>query len=185
MALIAEELVEEWLNREGFFTIRGIRVGRDEMDLLAVRPMPGGRLECRHVEVQVSIAPIGYIAKHEIKTARNRKKSEIRSEARAWVKKKFRASAKQRVRNELCAGRGSWSFHLVHGNVKDEAELVAIKNLNVRLHDIRDILKKMRDPHQRDYSGATGKDLVDLVTAFGSKLSLKNAKKKRRTLRGR
>ncbi len=26
MALLAEELVEEWLNRNGFFTIRGIKV---------------------------------------------------------------------------------------------------------------------------------------------------------------
>jgi len=25
MALLAEELVEEWLNRQGFFTIRGLR----------------------------------------------------------------------------------------------------------------------------------------------------------------
>ena len=27
MALLAEEVVEEWLNRQGYFTIRGIRLG--------------------------------------------------------------------------------------------------------------------------------------------------------------
>jgi len=31
-------LVEEWLNREGFFTIRGVKHGVDEMDLLAIKP---------------------------------------------------------------------------------------------------------------------------------------------------
>jgi hypothetical protein len=37
VALLAEDLVEEWLNRQGFFTIRGVKEGVDEMDLLATR----------------------------------------------------------------------------------------------------------------------------------------------------
>jgi hypothetical protein len=36
MALLAEELVEEWLNRTGYFTIRGLKLGVHEVDLLAV-----------------------------------------------------------------------------------------------------------------------------------------------------
>ena len=36
MALLAEEIVEEWLNRQGFFTIRGIKQGTQEIDLLSV-----------------------------------------------------------------------------------------------------------------------------------------------------
>lgn len=36
MALLAEEIVEEWLNRQGYFTIRGIKMGVQEIDLLAV-----------------------------------------------------------------------------------------------------------------------------------------------------
>ena len=36
MALLAESLVEEWLNRKGFFTIRGLKQDVDEIDLLAV-----------------------------------------------------------------------------------------------------------------------------------------------------
>lgn len=37
MALLAEEIVEEWLNRLGFFRIRGVKIGVHEIDLLAVR----------------------------------------------------------------------------------------------------------------------------------------------------
>ena len=51
MALLAESLVEEWLNRDGFFTIRGVKHGVGEMDLLAVRPQPDGRVIGWHVEV--------------------------------------------------------------------------------------------------------------------------------------
>jgi hypothetical protein len=45
MSLLAEEGVQEWLNRNGFFTIRGARAGRQEMDLLAIRwrPESGGK----------------------------------------------------------------------------------------------------------------------------------------------
>jgi len=47
MALLAESLVEEWLNRNRFFTIRGIKHGLAEIDLLAIRheaetPVVGG-----------------------------------------------------------------------------------------------------------------------------------------------
>jgi hypothetical protein len=49
MALLDEQLVEEWLNRQNFFTMRGIKSGNDEIDLLAIRPIPEG-LECWHVE---------------------------------------------------------------------------------------------------------------------------------------
>lgn len=50
MALIAEEVVEEWLNRKGFFSIRGIKLGVREMDILAVRHGEGG-IDRRHYEV--------------------------------------------------------------------------------------------------------------------------------------
>lgn len=64
MALLAEELVEEWLNRQGYFTIRGIKFGVHEIDLLAIRPQ-GGQLECKHVEVQASVRPVSYLTKVE------------------------------------------------------------------------------------------------------------------------
>jgi hypothetical protein len=33
---MTEELVEEWLNRKGYFTIRGVKLCVQEMDLLAM-----------------------------------------------------------------------------------------------------------------------------------------------------
>jgi hypothetical protein len=62
MALLAEELVEEWLNRRGYFTIRGVKLGVHEIDLLAIRPSASG-LECRHLEVQASVRPVSYITR--------------------------------------------------------------------------------------------------------------------------
>ena len=63
MALLAEEIVEEWLNRQGYFTIRGIKMGVQEIDLLAVKWQIDGKAECRHVEVQASMRPVSYISR--------------------------------------------------------------------------------------------------------------------------
>jgi len=56
MSILAEEIVEEWLNRQGFFTIRGIKIGVQEIDLLALR-INENNIECRHIEVTASITP--------------------------------------------------------------------------------------------------------------------------------
>ena len=61
MALVAEEVVEEWLNQQGFFTIRGIKLGVKEMDILAILHGEVG-VERRHYEVQASINPVSNIS---------------------------------------------------------------------------------------------------------------------------
>jgi len=63
MALLGEVVVEEWLNRQGYFTIRGVKIGVQEIDILAVKLDPKGQHECRHIEVQVSTNPIAYVSK--------------------------------------------------------------------------------------------------------------------------
>jgi hypothetical protein len=47
MSLLAEVVVEEWLNRRGYFTIRGVKLGNDEIDILAIRPFANGHIERR------------------------------------------------------------------------------------------------------------------------------------------
>ena len=62
MALLAEQIVEEWLNRRGYFTMRGIKHGVNEVDLLGIRSS-NGTIVGVHVEVQVSVNPNAYISK--------------------------------------------------------------------------------------------------------------------------
>src|ERR1700689_1167933 len=120
MALLAEELVEEWLNRQGYFTIRGITVGVHEIGLLAIRTTEPG-LDCRHLEVQASMRPISYITRLPLAvqkaTGRNgmsakaRSDDELREGVRGWVAKKFDHEEKDQVRKKLAPG--PWSRELV------------------------------------------------------------------------
>lgn len=111
MALLAESLVEEWLNRDGYFTIRGVKHGIGEMDLLAVRPQSDGAVIGLHVEVQISFRPIGYISKRTSDmidesgggrtSARQRTPEQVELCAREWVEAKFRARDKVQLRERL------------------------------------------------------------------------------------
>ena len=78
MSLLAESLVEEWLNGAGYFTIRGARFGVSATDLLAVRPGSSG-LEARHIDV-------------------------LHDSVDAWVKKKFHSPGKTGARNKPWRG---------------------------------------------------------------------------------
>jgi hypothetical protein len=119
MALLAEELVEEWLNRKGYFTIRGIRLGVHEIDLLAVRLKGTEPTECRHIEVQASMNPKSYISKVPVADQRkgHRPNSILRSDeqlsigVQEWVHKKYRTPKKVKLMQRLYDG--PWTSELV------------------------------------------------------------------------
>src|SRR5258708_30053948 len=139
MALLAESFVEEWLNRQGFFTIRGVKHGVREMDILAIRHEPSGRVIGWHVEVQVSFRPVGYICKltNEIVGESNRKKTSAKQRtdreidicAAEWVEQKFFAKKKRAAREQLWPGL-NWGFYFIHGVVREKNELEKIRSKN-------------------------------------------------------
>lgn len=171
MALLGESLVEEWLNREGFFTIRGVKHGVGEMDLLAVKPQSSGGVIGWHVEVQLSFRPIGFIAKlpkapnQGRQSARKRSSEEIDLCARGWVNDKFRAEDKTRLRDQLWPGI-TWGFHLVHAVVREKRELTVFANEGVILHPFHDILSSLST--RGSFSASAGGDLAEIVTYYKS-----------------
>jgi hypothetical protein len=153
MALLDEQLVEEWLNRQNFFTMRGINCGVDEIDLLAIRPIPAG-FECWHVEVQISYRPVGYIGGDT--NARKRTPDELRAGVAQWVEKKFTSPRKIQRRNEILPG-AQWRNFLVHAVLKDESELPVMQKLGVELIPYRKVLDDLcNDSKNKSSSVATG-----------------------------
>ena len=173
MALLGESLVEEWLNREGFFTIRGVKHGVGEMDLLAVQPQKNGGVIGWHVEVQISFRPIGFIGKlgkdsgSTPSSARKRTPGEVETYARRWVEAKFRAPDKKRLRDQLWPGV-TWAFHLVHAVVRDTHELEIFANEGVILHPFHEILSTLARRKTHSFSGSAGGDLAEIVSYYKS-----------------
>jgi hypothetical protein len=174
MALLAEEIVEEWLNRDGWFTIRGIKMGVDEIDILAIKPARDG-VQCRHVEVQASFNPVSYLTKvpkakrrpgQAAGSAKHRSDEELVDCVREWVRQKFDHPKKMKQRKQLFDG--PWTRELVVHNLKHPEELALIREAGITVHSLSEVIVSFR----RDdtvVSKAAGADFVELVTGFDLK----------------
>lgn len=168
MALLAEEIVEEWLNRQGYFTIRGIKMGVQEIDLLAVKWQTDGKTECRHIEVQASMRPVSYISrvpKEEQKGGRpansaKRSDEELVQGVAEWVEKKFHRFDKKALMAKLWNGK--WSSELVVNVVKSEQELKLIASHGVKIHSLSEIVSSLAKD-RFVIGSASGGDIVDLI----------------------
>jgi hypothetical protein len=173
MALLAETLVDEWLNRQGFFTVRGLKHGNDEIDLLGVRPREAS-LEAWHVEVQASFRPIGYISPvtDEIRTrfdatpksAKKRPPEIVKECAEAWVEAKFERDTKQKARDAAWSGL-TWKYVFVHAVVREPVELHVIRQRNVELVPLIKVLRELKHKAGAVRGGA-GTDLSEIMEYF-------------------
>jgi hypothetical protein len=174
VALLAESLVEEWLNREGYFTIRGARFGVREMDLLAVRKGSSG-LEARHIEVQVSTNPISYIAPltdEQVKSlgkaktsAWTRPRDIMELAVSAWIEKKFLTTGKAKARNRAWPGL-TWSLEFVHGSVRYPEELELIRAKGIRTHTFYSVLASLCNDEAMAQKGGAGTDIAEMLAYY-------------------
>lgn len=168
MALLAEEIVEEWLNRQGYFTIRGIKIGVHEIDMLAVRFKDGDKPECRHIEVQASMRPVSYISripKQLQRTGRaansaKRSREELEKGVQEWVETKFRRSDKIALMKKLYNTK--WSSELVLNNVKSQDEVNLIQSHGINILWLKDIISAL-STNTFVVTSAGGSDFVDLI----------------------
>jgi hypothetical protein len=158
MALLDEQLVEEWLNRKNFFTIRGLKTGVDEIDLLAVKHGATAN-ECWHVEVQVSFRPVGYVGGDT--NARKRTDEELRAGVEQWVDKKF-TSPRKIAKRDTVLPDAQWKYVFVHGVLRDEQELAHMQQLGVQLISYKQVLTELRDIDATQSSSAAN-NIVELL----------------------
>ncbi len=165
---MAEEIVQEWLNRQGYFTIRGVKSGVHEIDLLAVRPAGKQGIDRRHIEVQVSFRPVSYITKVPKKiqkttgraagSAQRGPEAELRGSVAEWIKKKYKLPSKLKLMQQLFPG--DWTRELVVHIVKHEEEMREIQRQGVNVHRLRNIVRQMlKEPALMQ--GAVSGDVFD------------------------
>ena len=158
MAMLDEQLVEEWLNRKGYFTMRGVKCGIGEIDLLAIKS-ENGKAECLHVEVQVSYRPIGYIGGNS--NAGKRTPEEIEAGIHQWVRKKFKSKEKTNKR-ELIMPNANWKFWFVCAELKDEEELTLMKNQNIEIHRYKKVLTELHKDSKHQ-SSSTANNILEIL----------------------
>lgn len=175
MALLAEQLVDEWLNRIGFFTLQGAKSGVHEIDLLGIR-MREERLEGWHVEVQVSFRPVSYIGKLSKEqqqetgakgpsSAKKRPPHIIEADIEDWIEKKFKSPKKKGMRDERWKGI-DWQYKLVHGRVYDKSELTFIQARGVELIRFENVLQKLCEHKHGELFGGAGTDIAEIIRFY-------------------
>ena len=177
MSLLAETIVEEYYNYQGYFTIRGVKKGNKEIDLLAIKVSNKKKPEAMHIEVQVSENPVNYISKLSDKlrkelnaktnsSAVKRTDEQLKVCCKTWVDKKFNTTSIQKLRNRLFPNQ-QWKYVLIHGNVKSEKELEYFKEYSVQTEDIRNIIEKLTLARLRKFgTSSTGRDIINIFKLF-------------------
>lgn len=170
---MAESLVDEWLNRQGYFTVRGLKDGVSEIDLLGVRPGSGGH-EALHVEVQTSLRPVGYITPLSVKDvpgfAKTRTSAKTRPDAilersvDSWIQQKFTAKAKVAARERAWPDL-DWRYVFVHAVVREKRELELIERHGVKIVSFQQVLGQLHHAPTSQRGGA-GTDLAEIVEYF-------------------
>jgi hypothetical protein len=171
MALLAEQLVEEWLNRQGYFTMRGMKNGVHEIDLLGIKPLKQGGHDARHYEVQVSFRPVSFITPLTAALQKTKGKKASSSVSRsdedlgecvsAWVEKKYTSSLKNIMRDRVL-NDVSWDHYFIHGKVKDARELGLIRRRGVKLVSFKDVVADLCKPGS-SWAGSIATDIAEIV----------------------
>ncbi len=165
MALLAEQIVQEWLTRQGYFTMRGLKIGVHEIDLLAAKHVGEGKWHHQHVEVQVSSRPVGYISG---KTAKSRPPEQIKATVESWVQKKFNHPDKEKLRNRL-SNTTDWEFLFIYGVVRSDEEINLINKLGIKTISIEHVLDELINPKEScGFTTYAGTDILEIMGLWNS-----------------
>lgn len=141
--LIAD-IVGEWLCLKGYFIIKGLKAGQNEIDVLAIKPRDGKIVEAAHYEVSISTTPIGYLGE---RSAKQQSDTEVRRSIARFVAKKYKNLNVVGIIERL-VGKG-YSRYFVTGNRKHEMEIIALKEHGINVIEITQILNEVRDLKRR------------------------------------
>jgi len=176
MALLAEEIVEEWLNRNGYFTIRGIKLGVHEIDILAIK-LKGLEIEARHIEVQASSNPVSYLCQlskrlrketgRSPQSTKPRSIKEIEESIDEWLDRKYHQKRKNELRHSLYPG--NWNYELVIHKVKYDEEIEIIKGKGIKIYYLSDVIKSISKSKNTIIQCAAGSSLLELINFTDSR----------------
>ena len=159
MAHLSESLVEEYLNRKKFLTIRGAKQGIGELDILGIRN-EGLNTEGVHVEVQTSFRPVSYLSNPN---AKKRNDEEVREQMQKWIEKKFTSDSKKNLRESIFPNL-DWKFIFVCARVKDEREKEEIISAGIEIIPFEEILHSLIQKVKKgEFTTSSGGDLVEVM----------------------
>ena len=140
MTDIFEEIVSHWLFSQGYFVINNLKVGVNEIDILAVKIEKGMVVKKLHIEVQCSSNPIGYIGGNS--SAKIRSKKEIEQGVNGYVHKKFYSPKIKKVVESLLGD--NYDKWFICGVLKDGTTIEIFKKHQIKVKRIWEIIDEFK-----------------------------------------
>ena len=161
MALIDEEIIQEWLISRGFLTIRGLRKGNREIDLLGVKST-GPNPEYWHIESQVSFKPIGHIGGGG---AARQTKREMERRIQGYIDRKFNHPQIVDLREKVTAGV-EWKKGFVYAVAAFPYEIECFRNNGVHVYQYREIIRDLIGNVHPLKTSSDARNIVNIIGYF-------------------
>mgnify|MGYP001594322883 CR=1 FL=1 len=138
---IIENIVANWFNSKGYFLIKNLKVGVNEIDILAIKLNNEQKVDDSiHIEVQCSSKPIGYIGGS--KSAKKRSASEIKLGVMTYIDKKFNKKKIKNVIEKLIGNKYRKMF--ICGRLKDESTIKYFEKNGIEVMRVWQIFKEIK-----------------------------------------
>lgn len=147
---IIENIVAGWFNSKGYFLIKNLKVGVNEVDILAVRLDDNQKVnDAIHIEVQCSSNPIGYIG--GTPSAKKRDASEVEVGVVAYIDKKFNNPKITGVIKSLIGNKYRKMF--ICGKLKEEETIKYFEKNGIKVMRVWQIFKDIKTNEEKYKTG--------------------------------
>lgn len=114
MADLFEDIITGWLTSKGYFVIQGLKAGRKELDILAIKVRNGKIENSIHAEVQCSSDPMAYLDRDPGR----KNQRQIDETVKDYIKKKYDDQSVRQTA-EFFLGK-KYEKMFIYGRLKDE-----------------------------------------------------------------
>jgi len=140
MTDIIEEVVSNWLVSKGYFVVNNLKIGVNEIDILAIMVKNGNVSEKIHVEVQCSSNPIGYLGGSS--SAKKRTEDELKKGVAEYVEKKY---LQKKIKSVIESYFGKeYEKWFICGVLKNEDTVDEFKKYKIQVKRIWDIIEEYK-----------------------------------------
>lgn len=160
---LIEDIIANWFNSKGYFLIRNLKIGVNEVDILAIKLSNRHQIEDSiHIEVQCSTKPIGYIGGS--KSAKKRTSEDVDNGVTDYINKKFNNKKIKDVIEQLIGSKYRKIF--ICGKLKDEDTLKYFIKNGVEVMRVWEILEKIKFKEEK-YKTSAGNRYYQLLYING------------------
>jgi hypothetical protein len=171
----SEEIVTTWLHNQGFLVWNDLKVGQNEIDILAINPV---RMDRVHCEISVQVSPIGHVIAGSNEPLGKAERHSLEDRVEGFHQRKFIGNKGQvRKAAESLLGRGYRKLFVCGNLIRSEEEqkdqiIRELKNHGIEITFFSEILAELIPQIGKKAYRDNPSRYIQLMKYFSSELRL-------------